>query len=147
MKSYIIIISICLSMFGTNMSQAQTIENINKTEQAIKSNGKYALMVMNAQHLKAGILTGKELKEKSSGIDFQIVTCGELVKEISQDKTLQNLIVDAVKHYGLKILACGLSIKQLGVDKSLLPAEMPVTANGLIYMLGLEEQGYKTIAF
>lgn len=144
MKSYIILI-LTLLTFGAENLNAQTTENIQKTEQAIHKKGKYALLVMKVQHLKAAIQTGIEFKTKSRKIDFQIVTCGELVKEISLDKALQNLIHNAVNQHGLKILVCGLSITQFKVDKTLLPEETHLTENGLIYMFGLQEQGYKTV--
>lgn len=144
MKLYLILM-LALMTFGATKLNAQTAENIQKTEQSIRKNGKYALLVMKAQHLKAAIQTGIEFKSKSQKIDFQIITCGELVKEISLDGELQNLIKNAVTQNGLKILVCGLSIKQFKVDKTLLPNETPTTENGLIYMFGLQEQGYKTV--
>lgn len=144
MKSYIILM-VALMTFGAENLNAQTAENIQKTEQSIRKNGKYALLVMKVQHLKVAIQTGIELKAKSKKIDFQIVTCGELVKEISIDEELQALIKNAVNQHGLKILVCGLSIKQFEIDKILLPKETPATENGLLYMLGLQEQNYKTV--
>ncbi len=143
MKSYIIFL-VTLSLLTSN-GNAQTVENIQKTENSIRNNGKYALLVMKAQHLKAAIQTGIEFKTESKKIEFQIITCGELVKEISKNPELQNLIKEAVNQHKLKILICGLSIKQFEVDKNLLPEETPVTENGLIYTFGLQENGYKVI--
>lgn len=145
MKIYSIILFIALSILGANAASAQTAEDIRRTEQSIQKRGKYALLVMKAQHLKAAILTGFELKSKNAEIDFQIVACGELVKQISTDKTLKDIAQEAVNKNGLKILVCGLSIQQFEVDKTLLPEETPVTDNGLIYLFGLQEQGYKTV--
>lgn len=144
MKTYFIIAIAILSIAGHN-SFAQTAKEVEATEQSIKPNGKYGLLVMNIQHLKAAVMTGIELKSKHSKIDFQILTCGALVKEIAQDKALQELITDAVNTKRLKILVCGLSIQQFNVDKSLLPRATSITQNGLLYMLGLQEQHYKTI--
>lgn len=144
MKAYIILM-LALLPFGAATLHAQSAESIHNTEQAIHNKGKYAMLVMKSQHLKVAIKTGIELKDKSGEIDFQIITCGELVKQISQDKELQDLIKYAVNQHGLKILVCGLSVEQLKVDKSLLLAETPLTANGLLYVFGLLEEGYKTI--
>lgn len=141
----VIIIFLALMTFGAGNLNAQTAESIQKTEQSIRKNGKYALLVMKALHLKTAVITGIEFKAKSEKIDFQIIVCGELVKEISQDKELQSLIKNAVTQHGLKVLACGLSIEQLKVDKTLLPKEISVTKNGLIYMFGLQEKNYKSI--
>lgn len=145
MKSYLFILMFVISFIATITTEAQTAENIESTEQSIKDNGKYAMLVMKAQHLKAAILTGKDFRSRSSEIDFQIITCGALVKEISEDNALQKLITEAVKNEKLKILVCGLSIQQFEVDPSSFPAEIPIADNGLIYMFGLQEQGYKSI--
>jgi len=142
MKKYIILIAILF--FGINSTLAQTETEISNIENTIVKKGKYALLVKKAQHLKAAILTGNDFKNRSEKIDFQIVVCGQLVKEITKDQELQQLITKATAN-GLKILACGLSIKQLSVDKEELPKSMAITQNGLIYMFGLQEKGYKTI--
>ena len=141
----ILILFVALMTFGAGNLQAQTAESIQKTEQSIRKNGKYALIVMKALHLKTAVNTGIEFKAKSEKIDFQIIVCGELVKEISQDAALQSLIKNAVTQHGLKVLVCGLSVEQLKVDKTLLPNEIKITRNGLIYMFGLQEKNYKSI--
>lgn len=140
-----IIIFFALMTFGAGNLNAQTAESIQETEQSIRKNGKYAMLMMRAQQLKAAINTGIEFKTFSKEIDFQIIACGELVKEISQDKELQSLIKNAVNQHGLKVLVCGLSVEQFKVDITLLPKETPVTRNGLIYMFGLQEKNYKSI--
>lgn len=141
----ILILFVALMTFGAGNLQAQTAESIQKTEQSIRKNGKYALIVMKALHLKTAVNTGIEFKAKSEKIDFQIIVCGELVKEISQDAALQSIIKNAVTQRGLKVLVCGLSVEQLKVDKTLLPNEIKITRNGLIYMFGLQEKNYKSI--
>lgn len=141
----ILILFVALMTFGAGNLQAQTAESIQKTEQSIRKNGKYALIVMKALHLKTAVNTGIEFKAKSEKIDFQIIVCGELVKEISQDAALQSIIKNAVTQHGLKVLVCGLSVEQLKVDKTLLPNEIKITRNGLIYMFGLQEKNYKSI--
>lgn len=141
----ILILFFALMTLGAGNLNAQTAESVQKTEQSIRKNGKYALLVMKALHLKTAVNTGIEFKAKSERIDFQIIVCGELVKEISQDAALQSIIKNAVTQHGLKVLVCGLSIEQLKVDKALLPNEIKVTSNGLIYMFGLQEKKYKSI--
>lgn len=144
MKIYLITF-IALLTLGLGLANGQTPEAIKETEQAVRKDGRYAMLVMKAQHLKAGIKTGIAFKSKSEKIDFQIVACGMLVKEISEDAELQSLIKNTVSDHGLKILVCGLSIQQFGINKTLLPKETPITENGLIYMFGLQELGYKSI--
>lgn len=145
MKSSIIF-TIALLTLSVGTIQAQSTSTIQETEQSIKQDGKYALLVMKAQHLKAAIKTGISFKGKSEAIDFQIITCGKLVEEIAQDAELQKLIKEAVNKYKMRIVVCGLSIEQFSVDKSKLPEELSITENGLTYLFGLQENGYKTIA-
>jgi len=145
MKKYIMILLLFSFVMGTENTGAQTAKEINQVEQSIKGNGKYALLVMNPKHLKVAILTGERFKNKSKKIDFQIVTCGEVVKEISANEELKKIVVEAVQKYGLKIVVCGLTVKQLNIDNALLPAETPIVDNGIVYMFGLEELGYKSI--
>lgn len=140
-----LILFIALMTFGAGNLNAQTAESVQQTEQSILKDGKYALMVMKALHLKTAVNTGIEFKANSQKIDFQIIACGELVKEISQDKELQGIIQNAVAQHGLKMLVCGLSIEQFKVDKALLPKDIVVTRNGMIYVFGLQENNYKSI--
>lgn len=144
MKTMLILI-LALMTFGAGNLKAQTADSILETEQTIRKNGQYALMVMKALHLKTAVNTGIEFRAMSRKIDFQIIVCGELVKEISQDSALQSVLKNAVTQHGLKVLVCGLSLEQLKVDKSLLPNEVKVTRNGMIYMFGLQEKNYQTI--
>lgn len=143
MKYYIVLLITLL--LGTAPLNAQTRSEITKTETAFPANGKYAMLVMKKQHLVTALQTGIELKHQHPGIDFQVLACGELVRETVLDAELQSKIKKAVNVHGLKVLACGLSVRQFSVDEKLLPEQMPVTANGLLYMLGLQEQGYKTL--
>lgn len=136
---------LALMMIGAGNLSAQTDENIQAIEQSIRKDGQFAIMAMKAQHFKTAVATGIDFKSNSKDIDFQVVACGELVKEISQDQALQSLIKEAAAQHGLKFLVCGLSIAQLKVDKALLPKEVSVTKNGMIYMFGLQEKGYNTL--
>jgi thioredoxin-related protein len=144
MKSHLILISALLA-FGPVKLYAQPAANVKVTENSIHKKGKYAMLVMKTQHLIAGIKIGIDLKSRSQKIDFHLLVCGELVKDISLNEDLQNLISDAVRLHCLTIIVCGLSIQQFNVKQSLLPKEMTLSDNGLIHMFGLQEQGFKTI--
>ena len=74
---------ISLGFAGQAQAQPPTPDQIRATEDAIRSDGKYALLVSNTQHLDAAITTGRNFKARSQSIDFQIVACGPVVKEIA----------------------------------------------------------------
>lgn len=145
MKKYIIILTISSFLWFIPKATAQTKQETKKTELAIKKKGKYALLVRNAEHLKAAIQTGMEYKTKSEKIDFQIVICGKVMQEITTNQEILSQIQSAINQKHLKILACGLSLKKLDINPTLLPSEMTSTTNGLTYIFGLQELGYKTI--
>lgn len=137
MKTLIVTLTLLILLVRAENVQAQSPEAIQKTEHSIPKKGKYALLVMKTQHLKAAVLTGQNFKNKSSETDFQIIVCGEALKEISKDESLQKIVLQAIRENELKIVACGLSIKQLSIDQSKIPLEIPITENGLIYLFGL----------
>lgn len=135
-----------LGAAGPALAQPPGADQITTTEDSIKSDGRYAVLVSTSQHLNAAITTGRQFKSKSPNIDFQVVTCGQVVKDIATDPAVKDAARRAVADNDLTIVACGMSIRQLGVDPAELPPETPVTENGLTYLFGLQEQGYKSIA-
>lgn len=143
MKKIIIYISLLFAPVFIYNSYAQT-NSIEDVEHSIKEKGKYGLLVRNVKHLKASIMTGGDLKKQFPDIDYQIVVCGELIKDVANDDNVQNMLKKA-KLNGIKVLICGLSVKQLNVPKESFPDSVEFTENGLIYIFGLQEKGYKTI--
>ncbi|RAV18386.1 hypothetical protein DQP55_02780 [Mycolicibacterium sp. GF69] len=122
-------------------------EQISATENAIRADGKYALVVSDARHMNVAIMTGREFKAKSSAIDFQIVVYGKVVQDIATDPAVKDAARRAVIDDGLKVVACDISVQRMGIDPALLPPEVPTTQNALTYVLGLQEQGYETLTY
>lgn len=119
---------------------------IDAAEQAIKADGKYAVLVSTAQHLDAAITTGRSMHARSRAIQFQIVARGQVVKEIATSAAVADSVRQAVRGDGIAVVVCGMSVNQLKVDPAALPPEAPTTENGLVYPFGLQEQGFETIA-
>ena len=108
-------------------------------------NGKYAMMVMNVQHFKAAMITGNAFYKKSPKVKFQIIACGNLVKEIAENPELKKEVAKVAQIPGHQVVICGLSIRQLNVDSAKLPKEAVITDNALLYSFGLQEMGYKML--
>ncbi|MGB3284834.1 MULTISPECIES: hypothetical protein [Mycolicibacter] len=128
-------------------AQPPSVEEILATENAVRADGKYALLASDGRHLDGAIMTGRELKAKNSAIDFQIVAYGQLVQEIATTPAVKDAVRRAVIDDGLKVVACNISVQRMGIDPALLPPEIPTTGNALTYALGLQEQGYKTLTY
>jgi putative oxidoreductase len=134
-----------LGLAAPALAQPPSVEQIDTTEQAIRADGRYAVLVSNAQHLNAAITTGRSLRARSQAIQFQIVACGKVVKEIATNPEVGDSVRRAVNEDGLAVVVCGMSVRQLNVDPAALPPEAPTTENGLTYLFGLQEQGFQTI--
>lgn len=134
-----------LAFASPALAQPPGAGQIDTTEHAIEADGKYAVLVSTAQHLDAAIATGRSMRTRNQAIQFQIVACGQVVKEIATSATVAESVRQAVRD-GIAVVVCGMSVNQLKVDPANLPPEAPTTENGLIYLFGLQEQGFETIA-
>lgn len=133
-----------LSLFSLQVLHAQDKYSVQQVEKAIKSDGKYAVLVNTVQHLKGAIITGKEMKALHKNIEFHIVMCGVSVKELSEKTKLKQLVTEAAND-GLTMLVCGMTLRNLKLSADLMPKEALLTENGLTYTFGLLELGFKVI--
>lgn len=116
MKKQIIIIAIFLlgiTLFHDVKAQSLTTSQV---ENAIKKNGKYALLVQNSKHFMVSVMTGEEYKVKSPKIQFEIVLIGDVVKDLAENPELKPFIEKAQKT-GVKIVVCEFAMNKLGVKK------------------------------
>ena len=144
MKKQIIIIALFLlgiTFFNDVKAQSLTTSQV---ENAIKKDGKYALLVQNSMHFMVSVMTGEEYKTKSSNIQFEIVLIGEVVKDLAEKEDLKHFIQKAEKA-GIKIVVCEFAMEKLGVKKSQYQPSIRTTPNGFTYLFGLQELGFKTI--
>ena len=132
-------------ILGAQVLHAQSVPTVQKVENSLRKNGRYAMMVMNVQHFNAALLTGKALHQRSPKIRFQIIACGSLVKELAENSELKKEVAKATQQSGHQVVICGLSIKQFNVNTADLPTEAVITDNALLYSFGLQEMGYKTL--
>lgn len=144
MKKQIIIIALFLlgiTLFNDVKAQSLTTSQV---ENAIKKDGKYALLVQNSMHFMVSVMTGEEYKTKNAGIQFEIILIGEVVKDLAEKEDLKAFIQRAEKA-GIKIVVCEFAMNKLGVNKSQYHSSILTTPNGFTYIFGLQELGFKTI--
>ena len=144
MKKQIIIIA--LFLLGITLFNDVKAQNLttSQVENAIKKDGKYALLVQNSKHFMVSVMTGEEYKTKNTGIQFEIVLIGEVVKDLAEKEDLKPFIEKAQKT-GVKIVVCEFAMEKLGVKKSQYQPSILSTPNGFTYLFGLQELGFKTI--
>ena len=144
MKKQIIIIALFLlgiTFFNDVKAQSLTTSQV---ENAIKKDGKYALLVQNSMHFMVSVMTGEEYKTKSSDIQFEIVLIGEVVKDLAEKEDLKHFIQKAEKA-GIKIVVCEFAMEKLGVKKSQYQPSILTTPNGFTYLFFFFLLGFKTI--
>jgi intracellular sulfur oxidation DsrE/DsrF family protein len=102
---------------------------------------KYVFVISKVNYLKA--INDAVSASKENGLDIQevrVVFCGESVKAFGEKNPIieKALSLDRVRLY-----ACGLSLEQMKVDPSILPAKVETVRNGILEAMILEKQGYK----
>src|SRR5690606_15294697 len=117
---------------------------VEQIENAIKNDGKYALLVRQSKHLMASVMTGEAYKKQSKSIQFEIVLIGDVVKDLATSNELKPFIEKAEK-IGIRNVVCEFAMQKLGVTKSQYPPSVHTTPNGFTYLFGLQEIGFKTI--
>src|SRR5690606_9264722 len=117
MKKQIIIIA--LFLLGITLFNDVKAQNLttSQVENAIKKDGKYALLVQNSKHFMVSVMTGEEYKTENPDIQFEIVLIGEVVKDLAEKEDLKPFIEKAQKT-GVKIVVCEFAMEKLGVKKS-----------------------------
>ncbi len=144
MKYQVLVITFFLfGISSTPLAQAQ----VNRTlelENAIKIDGKYALLVQHAKHFMVSVMTGEEYKAKSKHIQFEIVLIGDVVKDLAENAELMPFVKRA-EQAGVNIVVCEFAMGKLGVKKLQYHPSIQTTPNGFTYLFGLQELGFKSI--
>lgn len=126
-----------LLLFGTSQLQAQ---NSNP-----KKNN-YLVLSKNIQQLKPILLTASKLKKedgKNYG-EFYVVICGKTVNSISGN-TEFNILLEKAKVQNIKVFVCGISLSKFDINPEILPANLAITPNGILFGFQLTKKGFITL--
>lgn len=130
--------ALILSLFMSNPLMAQA------PAQAETNN--YVVLTKKIPQLQPIILTAVDLAKEDGNHfgDFQVIICGQTVKDLTNGEMMKGFIEKA-EAAGVKIVACGFSLKKFGVDSSKLPPKIEVVKNGILYDFQLQKKGYRSI--
>lgn len=131
------------SVFYTS-ANAQSI-SVLAIENSVKKDGKYALLVSNANYFSPAVISGAEMKANHPKMKFEIVLVGPVVKDLADDPNLISFIEISEKA-GIRIVVCEFAMKKMGVTKADYPSSIETTPDGFVYLFGLQENGFKTIS-
>jgi len=106
----------------------------------------YVVLTKKIPQLQPILITAEELKYEDAGNfgDFQVIVCGQTVKDLT-DKATMKKIIDRAEKAGVGLKACGFSLKKFGVDPNEIPSEMEIVENGILHNFQLQKKGYFSI--
>lgn len=106
----------------------------------------YVVMTKNIEQLKPLIMSAEALMEEDGAKfgDFQVIICGKNIGDITDPEKMGAHLEHAQK-YGVKLIACGFSIKRFGVEVNNVPDGMTIVDNGILHNFRLQKQGYKSL--
>lgn len=114
-------------------------------ENAVKKDGKYAVMVPSANYFQAAVMTGQTLKAKYPKAEFQIVLISAVVKDVATEESLKSFVEMSEKAQ-IRLVVCEFAMMHLKMKKEDYHPSIFTTPDGFAYMLGLQEMGFKTIS-
>lgn len=106
----------------------------------------YVVLTKKVDQLKPIILTAKSLKEED-GVnfgDYQAIVCGKDITQLTDKEKMKDFVQQA-EETGVKLVACGFSMKKFGVDASDIPTEFKIVENGILYNFQLQKTGYYSL--
>lgn len=124
-------------------AHAQSL-SVTDIENAVKTDGKYAILVPNARYFQAAVMSGKEMKANHPKIDFEIVVISAVAKDLATDQSLMSFI-ELSEKVGIRIVVCESAMQHFEVKKSDYHQSIHTTPDGFAYIFGLQESGFKTI--
>lgn len=109
--------------------------------QAQQTGDRYVFVISKINYLKA--INDAVSASEDNGLtirEVRVILCGESVKAFQEDNPL---VRKALATERIRLFACGLSLEQMKVDRSVLPAGVETVRNGILEGMVLEKKGYK----
>ncbi len=118
---------------------------VNAQDHAHQKNN-YVVLTKKIEQLKPIILTAKSLQEEDGEHfgDFQAIVCGQDITLLKDKEKMKDFIIQA-EEAGVKLIACGFSMKKFGVDAKDIPSEFEIVENGILYDFQLQKKGYYSL--
>ncbi len=141
----LLVVALGVTFFPNTSSQASTSQPLNKIQTHKIS---YAILVSAPGPLKVAVNTLAEGLKGKDGIKMEaatIVVCGnEAIQAVKKGSKIEDVINKAAE-MGIRIEACGISMKAAGVEEKDLNPHVVKVPNGLWEMIRLKSQGFTSL--
>lgn len=137
MRNIISILTLAFAFSLAHSAFAQNLDNIDTNKK------NYIILTKKVPQLKPISLASEEMKVEDSKDygEFHIVYCGKEIAQLT-DKELMKPYLEMLDKGGVKLIACGFSLKKFGVDPKDLPKGIGIVDNGIAYSLKLKKKGF-----
>lgn len=137
MKKIMSILTLAFAFTFAQTAVAQNLENIDTNKK------NYIVLTKKVQQLKPITLASEEMKAEDGAEygEFHVVFCGKDIPQLT-DKKLMEPYLEMLDKGGVKLIACGFSLKKFGVDPKELPEGIEIVDNGIAYSLKLKKKGF-----
>ena len=134
------IISILTLIFAFTLAQSAVAQNLDDIDTSQKN---YIILTKKVQQLKPITLASEEMKAEDGQNygEFHIVFCGKDIEELTDKKRMVKYL-EMLNQGGIKLIACGFSLKKFDVDPKKLPEGIEIVDNGIAYSLKLKKKGF-----
>jgi intracellular sulfur oxidation DsrE/DsrF family protein len=137
MKNIITILTLAFAFTFVQTAVAQNLDNIDTNKK------NYIVLTKKVGQLKPIVLAAEEMK-KEDGADygvFHVVFCGKSIGDLTDKKKMESHL-ERLNKSGVKLMACGFSLKKFGVNPEKLPEGIEIVDNGIAYSLKLKKKGF-----
>ncbi len=108
-----------------------------------------AFLIRRPNHLKAAFLTLDQMRSGHFPISYKeavIVVCGkEGMGSLKKENKMFALDLASAKSKGVRVAACGLTLKKMGLSSRKLHPAVEVVENGLYEMIRLKSEGFISV--
>jgi intracellular sulfur oxidation DsrE/DsrF family protein len=140
MKNWIIVLSTILSLLLSGTHQLNASNKIHEKDN-------YLIFSKDIRQIGPILTTAKELMNEDDEKfgEFHVVFCGKTVRDIPNNNGFKKFLEEAEK-LKVQVFACGISLNKFNVDRKLLPGNIKITENGILYGLQLAKEGFITLS-
>ena len=140
------IIALVIASFAVLSACSTPAEEVAVPIENTLSFNNYFVLNRNVEQLKAiGMAAGNlATTDKDSYGEFTVVICGRAVKDLANAETITRFM-EILNANHVNVIACGFSLKKFDIDTELLPKNVTIVPNGILYGFELQKDGYFSI--
>lgn len=129
-------------LFGCTTPKATEV----KQGQSASKLGKVAIGIRKPKHLKVAMMTAHNMLSNKGhrAKQVSIVACGPAVKDLQTSSPVASKVKQSLDN-DIRIVACGVTVDRMGLDKDSFISGVIVVPNGITELARLQANGYVSI--